>query len=138
MKKNASKSNSSKTVANLRKAQDAQMAAKLSGPSLKDLVSGKGDAVAKATASHAAKQLASAPKKGAKKAVAAKKASKASEPRVTVASFIRALIIEGKENTDIFEAAVKRFGIGEDKKHYPSWYRSELKRKPELRETAAK
>lgn len=51
------------------------------------------------------------------------------KPAVTVASFMRDLIRKGKTNEQIFSAAKRKFGIGEEKKHYPAWYRAQLKRK---------
>lgn len=142
-------------------------------PSLAELVSGKGEAVAAAVAAKAVKPAAPKAKAGKKesdaiarasveaaemeaerqhaagkknkKAVekaavvgaeakaeelgAKKKAAKpAKEKAETVASFMRRLITEGKTNEEVFTAAVAKFGIGEEKKHYPSWYRCQLRR----------
>lgn len=57
--------------------------------------------------------------------------------RVTVASFMRELIAAGKDNDAVFEAAKKKFGIGEDKKHYPSWYRCQMRRDANAKKKAA-
>lgn len=57
-----------------------------------------------------------------------KNAVTAAKTTETVASFMRRLITEGKSNEEVFKAASKKFGIGEEKKTYPSWYRSEMKR----------
>lgn len=56
------------------------------------------------------------------------KTKKPTKARVTVASFMRDLISKGKTNEQVFAAAQKRFGIGDEKKHYPGWYRAQLKR----------
>jgi predicted solute-binding protein len=58
--------------------------------------------------------------------------------RVTVASFMRDLIKAGKSNEEVFAAAQKKFGIGEDKKHYPSWYRCEMRRRSNAEKKASK
>ncbi len=50
------------------------------------------------------------------------------KPVVTVASFMRDLISKGKTNEQVFAAAKKKFRIGDEKKHYPGWYRAQLKR----------
>ena len=62
----------------------------------------------------------------------------AKEKTVTLASFMRGLIEAGKNNDEVFAAAVKEFGIGDEKKHYPSWYRSEMKRKSNAARAEAK
>jgi hypothetical protein len=52
-------------------------------------------------------------------------------PKATVASFMRDLIAKKKTNEQIFALARKAFGakvITDDKKHYPGWYRSQMKR----------
>lgn len=78
-----------------------------------------------------AKQLKEQLKKSGAKADAKK------EPRVTVASFMRDLIKGGKSNEEVFAAAQKKFGIGEEKKHYPSWYRCEMRRSANAAKKAA-
>lgn len=65
-----------------------------------------------------------------------KKTKKPTKARVTVASFMRDLISKGKTNEEVFAAAKRRFGIGDEKKHYPGWYRSQLKRAKRSRKAA--
>lgn len=46
----------------------------------------------------------------------------------TVAATIRRMILDGKENADIFVVLQRDFGFDEEKKHYPAWYRSQMRR----------
>lgn len=85
---------------------------------------------AKANATMAKQLNAQLKKAGAKK-------ESAKELRVTVASFMRDLIKGGKSNEEVFAAAQKKFGIGEEKKHYPSWYRCEMRRSANAAKKAA-
>lgn len=48
--------------------------------------------------------------------------------RRTVSSVCRAMIIDGKSNEEVWAAIDAEFKLGSSKKHYPSWYRAELKR----------
>lgn len=90
-------------------------------PAFADILSGKGEAVANAVANAmGAKLVASKTTKSAATKAPAKE---------TLAAFMRRLITEGKTNDEVFAAAVKQFGIGDEKKSYPSWYRCELARK---------
>jgi hypothetical protein len=73
------------------------------------------------------KPAAAAPK--ATEPEASKKNVSSKAPRVSVASFTRSLILEGKSNDAVWMELKKQFQLQEDKKHYPSWYRSEMKRK---------
>ena len=85
------------------------------------------------------KVIATVPAEKAKGKAAKTKAPKAAkEKTVTLASFMRGLIEAGKNNDEVFAAAVKEFGIGDEKKHYPSWYRSEMKRKSNAARAEAK
>lgn len=52
----------------------------------------------------------------------------------TVSSLIRQLILAGKSNKECFAEAKRVFGLEDNKKHYPSWYRSELKRSGQLQD----
>jgi len=66
--------------------------------------------------------------KPAKKA----KAPKAKEPkaeRVTVASTIRALVDQGKSNVEIWAVIQPQFGLDDDKRWYPGWYRNDYRKK---------
>lgn len=49
--------------------------------------------------------------------------------RPTVAGVARELILAGLSNHEVFVKLQEQFGIGDEKKHYPSWYRCDLKRK---------
>lgn len=55
-----------------------------------------------------------------------------SVPRRTIAQTVRALVGQGKSNADIWAELQRRFGLGEDKKWYPAWYRASMKRKSKL------
>lgn len=116
------------------------MTTKTAKPSLKDLVSGKGEAVAAAVAGHAAARP-SAPKHGkaaakkTAKAPAAKKGKAANtdkEKKPTIASAMREAIMKGMNNADVFNHAKKVMGadvVTEDKKWFAAWYRADMKRK---------
>lgn len=73
----------------------------------------------------AAKKMVKAQKKAEAK-VKAKKEPK--EPRVTVASRCRELIKSGKDNQEVWDVVAKEFKLDDSKRHYPSWYRSQMKR----------
>jgi len=81
------------------------------------------------------------PKPGSQTAKKAEKASiraasaeiKAAAPRTeTVSGVMRGMIIEGKSNSEIWESCKVRFGLGDEKKGYPGWYRSQLRRQGKL------
>ncbi len=84
-------------------------------------------AAKKNNAKKTVKKVSSKIVKVAQKAIAAGIAE-TKKPRVTVASFMREQITAGYSNEEVFAAAKKMFDIGDDKKHYPSWYRCEMKR----------
>lgn len=48
--------------------------------------------------------------------------------RVSCASTARDLIRAGKTNAEVWEVIQKEFKLDDSKKHYPSWYRSAMKR----------
>ncbi len=74
-----------------------------------------------------------APAKAPAKAVAAAKAPAAPKAaKRTVSSVARDLIRAGKTNDEVFAALQAEFKLGADKKSYPAWYRSDLKRKGEV------
>lgn len=58
-------------------------------------------------------------------APAAKKAAK----RVGISQTARDLILAGKTNAEVWAVLQAQFKLDDSKKHYPTWYRSELKRK---------
>ena len=51
------------------------------------------------------------------------------EPRRTVSSAAREHILAGHDNKKVWELLKEEFNFDDSKKHYPSWYRSEMKRR---------
>ena len=51
------------------------------------------------------------------------------ETRRTVSSAAREHILAGHDNKKVWELLKEEFDLDDSKKHYPSWYRSEMKRK---------
>ena len=49
--------------------------------------------------------------------------------RRTVSSAAREWILAGMKNDEVYSKLVDEFQLSADKKYYPSWYRSELRRK---------
>jgi hypothetical protein len=45
-----------------------------------------------------------------------------------VGQLARDLILAGRTNQEIWVALKQRFNLDDSKKHYPSWYRCQLKR----------
>ena len=72
------------------------------------------------------------PSKEAKTAKAAPKGTKTVAKTATsgstVSSRARELILAGKKNADVFATLKAEFNLDDSKKHYPSWYRSEMRR----------
>lgn len=73
------------------------------------------------------------------KSEAANKKTKASKPpkekRTTISGLCRGMVLNGATNEEIFKALQERYGeerFGPEKRHYPAWYRCELRRKGEL------
>ena len=52
--------------------------------------------------------------------------------RQGVSSMARDLILAGKTNQEVWAAIKEAFNLDDSKKHYPSWYRCELKRAGKL------
>ena len=46
-----------------------------------------------------------------------------------VSAMARELILAGKTNQEVWAELKQRFGLDDSKKHYPTWYRCEMKRK---------
>lgn len=74
------------------------------------------------------------PKGGKKDKAATPKAEtpKAEKPKTmkdTISSVARELILKGLDNQGVWEGLKKRFNLDDSKKHYPTWYRCEMKRK---------
>jgi hypothetical protein len=91
-----------------------------------------------AAEAHAAqlKQLAEVPTKPAPTAKSAAKAAKpapaklAAKPtRRTVTSAATELLLAGKTNAEVWAAIQAEFQLDDSKKHYPNWYRNQLRRK---------
>lgn len=92
------------------------------------------DLMAKAIGKHDDDQRKPEVVKPAKK-VAAKKPKAKTEKRVTISSMCRDMILDGATNEEIFKALQENWGeerFGPDKRHYPAWYRGELRRKGAL------
>lgn len=56
----------------------------------------------------------------------------AEEPKAKrggVSTVARELILAGKTNQEVWAVLKETFGLDDSKKHYPSWYRCEMKRK---------
>jgi len=60
-----------------------------------------------------------------------KVAKKAIEPKAKkagISATARELILSGKTNQEVWEALKQQFNLDDSKKHYPTWYRCEMKR----------
>ncbi len=70
----------------------------------------------------------------AEKPVKAEKPTKTEKPpkaekKVSVSQAMRDLIIAGKTNDEVWAKVKEQFNLDDSKKHYPAWYRSDLKKK---------
>lgn len=45
-----------------------------------------------------------------------------------ISATARELILSGKTNQEVWEVLKQQFNLGDSKKHYPTWYRCEMKR----------
>ena len=59
------------------------------------------------------------------------------EPRKTLSGDVRKMILDGKSNQEIWALIKVEWKLDDTKKHYPTWYRCEMKRKGLLEEVAA-
>ncbi len=73
--------------------------------------------------------------KNAKNARLVKAGRRAADPVVEVkpkkmgiSATARELILSGKTNQEVWEALKQQFNLDDSKKHYPTWYRCEMKR----------
>lgn len=89
-------------------------------------VDGKFECRVGAAAAHLAALL--QPKPAAKEAAPAVKEPKPAK-RTGISQTARDLILAGKTNMEVWALLQAQFGLDDSKKHYPTWYRSELKRK---------
>ena len=71
-----------------------------------------------------------APKPKAPKAAKAPKVK--TERKASCSAVARELILAGKTNAEVWAVIQKQFELGDDKKHYPTWYRCQLKRQGKL------
>lgn len=53
--------------------------------------------------------------------------------RISCSSVAKDLILAGKTNQEVWDVISKQFKLDATKKHYPTWYRCQLKRKGELK-----
>ena len=72
-----------------------------------------------------------APAAPAKRAAKQAKTKVAKTERRTVSSVARALIRAGKTNEQVFKALQQEFKLADEKRSYPAWYRSDLRRRGE-------
>ncbi len=52
--------------------------------------------------------------------------------RTGISATARALILAGKTNQEVWAELKQQFDLDDSKKHYPTWYRCEMKRKGQL------
>lgn len=65
------------------------------------------------------------------KPAATKATKKTAEPKVKkagISATARELILSGKTNQEVWEVLKQQFDLDDSKKHYPTWYRCEMKR----------
>ncbi len=61
---------------------------------------------------------------------AAVKAAKTEKPkRAGISQLARDLILAGRTNQEVWAIIKDAFGLDDSKKHYPTWYRCEMRRK---------
>lgn len=53
----------------------------------------------------------------------------AAKPAGGISETARNLILEGKTNQEVWAVLKSEFGLDDSKKHYPTWYRCEMKRR---------
>ena len=56
------------------------------------------------------------------------RAKQAAPKREGISATARALIRDGKTNQEVWDVIKEKFGLDEKKRHYPTWYRCEMKR----------
>lgn len=56
----------------------------------------------------------------------------AKTPKLSISGMAEQLLLAGKSNAETWAALKERFKLGDDKKHYPSWFRSRLRRQGRL------
>lgn len=56
--------------------------------------------------------------------------------KIGVSAVARDLILDGKTNQEVWAVLKQQFNLDDTKKHYPTWYRCEMKRKGQLPQEA--
>ena len=69
------------------------------------------------------------PKPAETKAAKAPASTEAKPKRTSISATARELILAGKTNQEVWAIIKDAFGLDDSKKHYPAWYRCEMKRK---------
>lgn len=67
----------------------------------------------------------------AAKPATTKTTKKTTEPKAKktgISATARELILSGKTNQEVWEVLKQQFNLDDSKKHYPTWYRCEMKR----------
>ena len=64
----------------------------------------------------------------APKAKVTKKTAEPKAKKTGISATARELILSGKTNQEVWEVLKQQFNLDDSKKHYPTWYRCEMKR----------
>lgn len=64
----------------------------------------------------------------ASKAKVTKKTAEPKAKKTGISATARELILSGKTNQEVWEVLKQQFNLDDSKKHYPTWYRCEMKR----------
>ena len=72
------------------------------------------------------------PKPAETKAAKAPASTETKSKRTGISATARELILAGKTNQEVWAELKQQFDLDDSKKHYPTWYRCEMKRKGQL------
>ena len=72
------------------------------------------------------------PKPAETKAAKAPASTETKSKRTGISATARELILAGKTNQEVWAELKAQFNLDDSKKHYPTWYRCEMKRKGQL------
>ena len=72
------------------------------------------------------------PKPAETKAAKAPASTETKPKRTGISATARELILAGKTNQEVWAELKQQFDLDDSKKHYPTWYRCEMKRKGQL------
>lgn len=72
------------------------------------------------------------PKPAETKAAKAPASTETKSKRTGISVTARELILAGKTNQEVWAELKQQFDLDDSKKHYPTWYRCEMKRKGQL------